>query len=391
MIRNRVFIAGVIFCLLFISILFVLFSNQDYQKILPAEQNNTTPHTLVVTDQKSSQHNGNNISSPGSHTAAPEIPLISGTGTVVYQDIEDGFYGVIATNGRQFLPTGLPADLRINGTKVSYTFHPAGGKVSMFMWGEPVDIISIKAISSSDSIPSNLSMVEYEKAGGVSGSYEFLKLYSDGRGEVNKWNRIQQINLTPEEIENLSRVSNISEIEDLKSEYMPASLAPDAITYTITLGNKSVKATGNEMPEQLKQLQIFLTYLLDKYTISPITANMTLEGTAWRLTSYIRPDGIPVILPNDSKLSAIFGKDMNISGSTGCNSYSGIYNQSGSNLSFGSLRVTQGACTDPGAMDVETGYLQSLGKIRFVTGKQRILSMADDNNTTLLIFDQVKR
>lgn len=389
MIRNRVLVAGIIFCLLFIGIICILISGQNPPlTIVPVMNSSDLPRITGSETPVPIDHNNIPIS-PAPERTTPDIPRILGTGIVVYEELEGGFFGVISDEGQRFIPRELPDDIRKNGTPVSFSFSLIPDMVSTFMWGEPVEIISIQALSPVSSSNPVLPLIEYERAGGVSGSYESLFIYPDGRGEVSKWNMVEQVSLGHEEIDNLTIAANLSGFIDLMSEYMPPGPVPDAVTHTITINNKSVKMTQSESPAQIKPLLSILGGILDKNSISPIAANMTLEGTSWRLASFIRKDGIPVILPDNSQIFANFENGNVINGSTGCNPYSASYNQSGKKISFGPVSMTRIACIEPGASDIESAYAQLLGKVTTVVGKQKTLSFADINNTTLLVFSQI--
>lgn len=381
MIRKRVLVAGIIFCLLFISIIFILISGYPYEQI-------SGPGKFSESGSQKPDRNENNSSSPISTISLSESSLISGTGVVVYEDIEGGFYGVISDEGRRFRPQGIPDELKVNGTKIAFSFRPDPETLSVFMWGEPVVIAFIQAVSPAGIIQPGLPLMEYERAGGISGSFESLSIYPDGRGVVSKWNLAEEITLDLNDMKNLTKATNISGFSNLKSEYMPPGPAPDAVTYTITLNNKSIKTMETEVPMQIKPLLSLLNDILDKNTISPVQANMTLEGTSWKLSSFTRNDGIPVILPLNSRVTAVFEKGFIINGSTGCSPYSSSYNQSGTSISFGPVRMTRMACMEPGAGDVESAFVDLLEKVRLVSGKQKTLTLADDKNTTLLVFNK---
>ena len=71
-----------------------------------------------------------------------------------------------------------------------------------------------------------------------------------------------------------------------------------------------------------------------------------LEGSGWRLTAYRGPDGALVAVPDGVEATARF-VDGRVSGSTGCNSYSGSYDLGGDELRIGPLAMTRKACPPP--------------------------------------------
>ena len=68
-------------------------------------------------------------------------------GTVTYQNIEGGFWGIRGDDNVEYLPVnGLPSDVRRDGTRISFEPEPASG-ISLMMWGRPVNVRRVEAIS----------------------------------------------------------------------------------------------------------------------------------------------------------------------------------------------------------------------------------------------------
>ena len=79
----------------------------------------------------------------GSPTAAR---VINETGTVRYQDLEGGFYGIIGDGGAHYDPTNLPAASQVEGLRVRFVAHTVDNGVSYHMWGTIIRIESIQAL-----------------------------------------------------------------------------------------------------------------------------------------------------------------------------------------------------------------------------------------------------
>ena len=102
----------------------------------------------------------------------------------------------------------------------------------------------------------------------------------------------------------------------------------------------------------------------------PEDENADLEGTLWGLTAFIEERTVeeipsPVLLPTDPlagiHVTARF-EASTLSGSAGCNAYSGAYTLAGPALTVGAIAATEMACLDPaGAMEQEQRYLGWLG------------------------------
>ncbi|WP_346866174.1 DUF333 domain-containing protein [Methanocalculus sp. MSAO_Arc2] len=71
-------------------------------------------------------------------------PTISGTGTVTYIDLEGGFYGILADDGREYLPLNLPEELKVDGTEVTFSGVIKEDVATIFMWGTPLQITRIQ-------------------------------------------------------------------------------------------------------------------------------------------------------------------------------------------------------------------------------------------------------
>ena len=87
----------------------------------------------------------------------------------------------------------------------------------------------------------------------------------------------------------------------------------------------------------------------------------TLEGTAWQLTDYVGPDGTVIPVPEKVAASATFSNGK-VSGNSGCNTYTGTYTTTGSDLAISGVASTQMAC-GPIPTAVETAFNAALSKV----------------------------
>jgi heat shock protein HslJ len=106
-------------------------------------------------------------------------------------------------------------------------------------------------------------------------------------------------------------------------------------------------------------------------------AGSGLEGTLWRLTEYLGPDGNAVPVPEAISASATFA-DGTVSGTAGCNDYTGGYTVDGDKLTIGPLAATKKAC-GPAESAVETVFLAAMGRVATyaVTGDSLELKTAE--------------
>lgn len=86
----------------------------------------------------------------------------------------------------------------------------------------------------------------------------------------------------------------------------------------------------------------------------------SLTGTNWSATMINNGRGAVSGLVAGTEVTAVFGEDGTVSGSAGCNTYSGSYTVDGSNITIGPLVSTMMMCVDPEVMAQEAAYLAAL-------------------------------
>jgi len=72
--------------------------------------------------------------------------ILSGTGIISHINLEGGFYGLIADDGQKYLPKDLAREFKIDGLRVRYQVMILTGVVTMYMWGTPVEVLSIERL-----------------------------------------------------------------------------------------------------------------------------------------------------------------------------------------------------------------------------------------------------
>jgi heat shock protein HslJ len=113
-------------------------------------------------------------------------------------------------------------------------------------------------------------------------------------------------------------------------------------------------------------------------SVNPATP---LEGTSWQLTP-AAPLGVNL---GDVVVTARF-EDGQVSGKSGCNSYTGPYKLDGSSLTIGpSLAGTRMAC-GPAETAVEAAYLDRLPKVASYSIDGQTLTLADSGGGTILEY-----
>ena len=87
---------------------------------------------------------------------------------------------------------------------------------------------------------------------------------------------------------------------------------------------------------------------------------VTLEGSAWDVTSYNNGNQATVSPVAGSTITLMFGADGNVSGNATCNTYNGTYTVDGDALTVGPLATTRMACADDELNAQEAQYLAAL-------------------------------
>jgi heat shock protein HslJ len=90
-------------------------------------------------------------------------------------------------------------------------------------------------------------------------------------------------------------------------------------------------------------------------------------------------------------ISARFTSDGKLSGSSGCNQYSGTYTVSGNTIEISSpLATTRKACPQV-IMDQETEYLKTLSEVKTFSVTTDKLTLSDVKNNQLLLYEAVSQ
>jgi hypothetical protein len=81
--------------------------------------------------------------SPSVASEPSDGQLIDIVGTVVYNDLEGGFWGVITDAGVQYEPMVLQDEFKKNGLKIRFSGVAIKDAGSIYMWGTPIEIRQI--------------------------------------------------------------------------------------------------------------------------------------------------------------------------------------------------------------------------------------------------------
>jgi len=82
----------------------------------------------------------NDSSNGTAHSKADTIEI---QGTVVYKDLEGGFFAIDADDGKTYDPVNLPASFKQNGLRVKATVRVKNNAAGIHMVGDIVEIVDI--------------------------------------------------------------------------------------------------------------------------------------------------------------------------------------------------------------------------------------------------------
>jgi hypothetical protein len=70
-------------------------------------------------------------------------PEVNREGTVLWVDLEGGFYGILGDDGQQYDPLNLPMEYQVHGLRVTFAARIRDDLASAHMWGYLITIESI--------------------------------------------------------------------------------------------------------------------------------------------------------------------------------------------------------------------------------------------------------
>ncbi len=111
---------------------------------------------------------------------------------------------------------------------------------------------------------------------------------------------------------------------------------------------------------------------------------LPLVGSQWELDSVFAGDAVSSTVAG-TEVTMILADDGSVSGSSGCNTYSGTYTVDGDALSFGPLAGTKMACAED-VMAQETAFLTSLAEVAGSAIEGSRLTLLDGSGAPLLGF-----
>jgi heat shock protein HslJ len=132
----------------------------------------------------------------------------------------------------------------------------------------------------------------------------------------------------------------------------PQMKQEDAVTKALT-GATAFEISGDQLLLKNAAGDVIVTLEKD--------VPISLTGREWTMTFYNNGKGGFQSAAIGSTVTATFSEDGQVTGTGGCNSYSGSFTVEGNAISFGGMAATEMACMQDGIMAQESAYFQALG------------------------------
>ncbi len=110
----------------------------------------------------------------------------------------------------------------------------------------------------------------------------------------------------------------------------------------------------------------------------------SLAGTTWTLASYGPTEAqTPAAAGVDTRLA--FSKDGTVSGTMGCNSFSGSYEQKGDSITFGPIISTEMACLDLPMTQESIPFGIMVGTVKFEQSGNSLTVYSSDGTLKMVM------
>ncbi|MDV2481116.1 DUF333 domain-containing protein [Methanoculleus sp. Wushi-C6] len=97
------------------------------------------------------------------------VLLVSGNGTITYVDLEGGFYGLLADDGRRYLPLDLNETWQVDGVNVTFVGRVLEDVATIQQWGVPVEVLAIDSAGNTTYVAETGTVTYVDLEGGFYG------------------------------------------------------------------------------------------------------------------------------------------------------------------------------------------------------------------------------
>jgi len=94
---------------------------------------------------------------------------VAANGTVTYVDLEGGFYGIVADDGRHYLPLGLDERWQVDGMNVTFVAEVQENTMTIQQWGRPVEVLAIDTAGNATFVAKTGTVTYIDLEGGFYG------------------------------------------------------------------------------------------------------------------------------------------------------------------------------------------------------------------------------
>ncbi len=271
----------------------------------------------------------------------PVRQFIKGEGTVVFVNLEGGFFGIVADDGSRYLPDTLPSSCRAEGTRVSFRGFLRQDVSTIQMWGKPLRIVSIQPLGEEITAEGTIRYVDLE--GGFYGIES-----SDG------------------------------------THYLPLNL-PENYRIDGLLIAFSARTSPDTPTIQMWGIPVTILSIRAQSQSGGWTRS-ALNG-AWTLESIAR-EGVLTPANRQKEVTAVFDGKGNVSGTSGCNLYSAPCFVDGHTLKIGKVTSTMMYCPDVSRQFLrqETIYYNLLEQAASWEIRDTSLVIRDAQGREILVF-----
>ncbi len=71
---------------------------------------------------------------------------VASTGTVVFSELEGGFYGLVGDTGERYDPVNLKDEFKSDGLRIRFEAKVLRNHISVRMWGRLVEILEMERL-----------------------------------------------------------------------------------------------------------------------------------------------------------------------------------------------------------------------------------------------------
>jgi heat shock protein HslJ len=181
-----------------------------------------------------------------------------------------------------------------------------------------------------------------------------------------------------------------------KCDLKDATLQISTVGSTMMMGSPKLMAQENQ----------FLNLLKDSVNYLIVGNELRLRNAAGKVVLKFKPLSVPALtsgvwearginnglggvvsIMHHTEITMEFTEAGTVSGSSGCNTYSGQYKTEGHLISFSPMSKSGNLCTDPqGIMEQEMDFLQALGNVTMFSFNKNALVLLDKNGSVQVSF-----